>query len=342
MSVFRIVGLCLLAVFAQRPPQAEAASLPVPPRDFFGAQGSYVVDSNSLSITGPDGYKTFGFRDRGVAVFEFSDFVLLPAASLETVGTLPVAIVSQATIQVIGEVTARSGGGRGGLAGRQGVGVGAGREANDGGGGGGGFGGIGGRGMSGGAGGGAYGDLDLFLQGGSGGGGATGFFGSGTGGAGGGVLMLTAARSIDVLAAVSADGSPGSGGGYGGGGGSGGGLVLSAPEITIAATLSADGGRGGVGTFDNGGGGGGGRILIETHPGRFLNVGDISADGGRGGSSFFGVGGPGSAGVVTIRTYVPEPTSLYLVTLGAVVYTIRGRRGSSEPPQLFAKRSCRG
>jgi hypothetical protein len=312
------LGLCLALDVST----SSAASVPTtPPGDFFGVPGTYTVDSDVGAMTGPDGFHVAGTVIDGTLTFRFDDFLLLPGATIQTVGDLPVAFLSDADMMISGPIQARSGGFDGALSGGTGAGPGGGSSATDRGAGGGGFGGAGGRGHDnfgdpGGAGGPAYGDIEQMLQGGSGGGGASGFFGALGGGAGGGALRLQAAGRMTVFANISVNGQlGGSGRGYGGGGGAGGGLILSAAEIIAAAFVSADGGTGGVGTFDNGGGGGGGRILIETLPGGFLNFGTITANGGAGGSSFFGFAESGMPGEIIIRT-VPEPTALILALAG--------------------------
>ena len=245
---------------------------------FFGTQGTYTVDTDSLTFTGPDGVVFNGTNVNGVASFVFDDFLLLPTANIVTTGSRPTALVSRSDLQVNGTIAARSG-----L-----VTIGQGQDGFGQGGGGGGYGGAGGNGQdNGGAGGVTYGDLTSELLGGSNGGDTSGFFGSSSGGFGGGAIRLEAAGQLDIFGSVTANGGVGGNVGYGGGGGSGGAIFLSAPEITLAALLAADGGRGGVGTFDNGGGGGGGRILIETFENGFNNFGTISVAGGRGGSFIF-------------------------------------------------------
>lgn len=293
---------------------------------FRGTVGNYTIDSDALTLSGPNGLLVRGVLDNGTALFEFDDFTLLPTAQLTTVGSSPVSLVSNTDMDIIGRIFGGSGGAAGGLPSRTGAGMGGGSGRGSAGAGGGGFGGAGGVGHDTGAPGGSpYGDLEISLEGGSGGGGTSGFFGSSRGGAGGGALLLKAANQLNIFAPVSVDGGNGGSNGYGGGGGSGGGLFLSAPAITLASGISANGGRGGVGTFDNGGGGGGGRILIETLVGGFENFGSISVSGGRGGSSFFGSGGDGQQGVVTIRT-VPEPSALMLLAAGGCLLSIRRQR----------------
>lgn len=290
---------------------------------FRGTAGVYTIDTDTLSLSGSGGYEVFGELDRGVVSFTFDEFLLLPTASLTTTGSLPVEIVSNSSMDIIGLVTASSGGAPGGRFGASGSGLGGGRGYSENGAEGGGFGGRGGGPL----GGSTYGDLTQLLQGGSGGGGTRGFFGSSSGGNGGGALRLKSLDRMGVYANLQANGGAGGGLGYGGGGGSGGGLILSAPEIIIGSTVSADGGRGGVGTFDNGAGGGGGRILIETDPGGLELFGSLSVAGGRGGTSFFESRPSGLEGTITIRTLpIPEPTGFVLMALGvASAWRFRGR-----------------
>jgi len=281
---------------------------------FFGTQGTYTVDTDALTFSGPNGFVFNGTDDNGVASYVFDDFLLLPTANIVTTGSRPAALISNSDLQVIGTITAESGSST----------LGEGQNGIDQGGGGGGHGGLGGSGHDnfgapGTPGGVTYGDLTSALFGGSAGGGATGFFGTSTGGLGGGAIRLQAAGELQLFGNISADGGTGGNVGFGGGGGSGGSIILSAPEIILAALISADGGTGGVGTFDNGGGGGGGRILIETLENGFDNFGTISAAGGSGGSSFFGSGSSGGDGVVSFQTIaVPEPSGALLILFGAV------------------------
>lgn len=316
----------LMFVLLVSPAAASGSTL----GSFRGTHGTYTVNTDFLTMTGPEGFLAQGVLDQGMAVFEFDDFLLMPTAKISTIGGLRVALISNSNMQVIGDINANSGAFSGGSFGQDGAGPGGGSGAAGTGAGGGGYGGVGGHGHGPGKPGGmAYGDLEQILQAGSGGGGTTGFFGSSSGGHGGGALLLQAADQLDIFALVSVEGHTGGGGGdaYGGGGGSGGGLILSASAITVAGVVSAKGGRGGEGTFDNGGGGGGGRILIETLPGRYENYGTVTVAGGPGGSSFFGRGEPGEDGVITIRTLpIPEPTTLTLATLALLQLTRRRRR----------------
>ena len=267
---------------------------------FLGTQGTFTIDTDALTMTGPDGFLFNGTDDDGVASYVFDDFRLFPSANIVTTGSRPTALISRTDLQVSGTITAGSGNDVFGQA----------PDVVGSGGGGGGYGGVGGNGHdNGGSGGGVYGDLTSVLLGGSAGGGTSGFFGSSSGGFGGGAIRLQAAGEVEIFGSVNANGGNGGSNGYGGGGGSGGAIIISAQEVILGDLLSANGGRGGVGEFDNGGGGGGGRILIETLQDGFNNFGTISVAPGRGGNSFFGSGSTGEEGDVSIRTFAaPAPT----------------------------------
>ena len=272
---------------------------------FIGTQGTYTVDTDALTISGPDGFLFNGTDDNGVASYVFDDFRLFPTANIVTTGSRPTALVSRTDLQVNGTIAVESGSDV----------FGEGDDAVDRGGGGGGYGGAGGNGHdnfgeTGGTGGVVFGDLTSQLLGGSAGGGATGFFGTSSGGFGGGAIRLQAAGVLEIFGSVSANGGTGGNDGFGGGGGSGGAIILSAQQVIIAASLSANGGRGGVGNFDNGGGGGGGRIFIETPEDGFDNFGTISVAAGRGGTSFFGSGSDGQEGVVIFSPALKGDVSL--------------------------------
>jgi hypothetical protein len=307
--------------------------------DFVSLPGTYSINSDSLVMSGPNGFHVSGILENGIAIFAFDNFSLLPGASLITTGNRPAAILSVSDVLIAGGgITALGGGGKGGEPRVRGVGPGGGFPGFNffgGAGGGGGFGGMGGRGQFvnatfdfPGDGGPAYGDLTLALEGGSGGGGGktnAGF--ESAGGDGGGALEIGAFRSITIASLISADGLPGPPRGSnhtGGGGGSGGGLILHARSIVNLGTITARGGRGGDGVFENGGGGGGGRILIDTMPDWFSNAGQINVGGGAGPSDFFGAGQPGQMGVLQVRsTIVPEPGSVTLTMTVLLVFCRR-------------------
>jgi len=156
---------------------------------FLGTQGTFTVDTDALTISGPDEFLFNGTDDDGVASFVFDDFRLFPSATIVTTGSRPTALVSRSDLQVSGTIIVESGSDVFGVA----------QDAVDEGGGGGGYGGAGGNGHDnfgefGGLGGVVYGDLTAALLGGSAGGGASGFFGSSFGGPGGGAIRLQAAR----------------------------------------------------------------------------------------------------------------------------------------------------
>ena len=295
--------------------------------EFSSVAGSYVLDTDSLTLSGPQENQVLGILSDGVAVFAFDRFVLASGANLVTVGSRPAAILSLTDIAVGGSgIRVHSGGGQGGEPRMRGEGLGGGFPGFaffGGAGGGGGFGRAGGRGQLTstfhfpGDGGPDYGNLEESLLGGSGGGGSkdsTGF--QSAGGNGGGALELGALQSIEIFSLVVADGQEGQRRGFnhtGGGGGSGGGLILHAPAIVNLGAISANGGRGGAGVFKKGGGGGGGRILVDTAVSGFTNLGTLSVSGGTSPSDFFGTGTPGRPGIITVRsTIVPEPSSCFL------------------------------
>jgi hypothetical protein len=324
--------LVLIAIAALSSPPAASALLPAPV--FQSVPGTYTLDTDALTLVGPNGFLATGQSVGNIATFVFSDFQLATGANLVTQGSRAAAIRSLGSMLVGGNgIRALAAGGAGGEPAVKGQGPGGGFPGYDffgGAGGGGGYGGAGGRGQFAnptfdfpGAGGPAYGDLTMALLGGSGGGGGKtnpGF--QSAGGAGGGAIELVAAGILQVDGVgVNADGlqgQPRDSNHTAGGGGSGGGIRLHAPQITILSLVTASGGRGGDGVFENGGGGGGGRILIETLPGGFTSLGQIDVAGGTSPSDFFGTGIPGNAGVLTIRT-IPEPAAatLLLIALAA-------------------------
>jgi hypothetical protein len=322
--------ICVL-MLAGKSPGALLDPLDFTPLMSFATNaGSYSIDTDALTFSGPDGLLLHGVQSNGIAVFTFNDFQLAGSATLMSEGSVPAAILSYNDISLDGlaRMDVLAGGYQGGPVGSDGYGPGGGKVSTSwfgGGGGGGGFGGAGGAGNdsglgTGGVGGSTYGDLTLQLQGGSGGGGGKTNPGFGTaGGDGGGAIELNALSEINIRGqGLFADGLPGVGGNQtAGGGGSGGGIILHAPQINIYSVVSAQGGAGGDGVFDNGGGGGGGRIHIETCPGGFFNLGSLLVMGGDGQSDFFGASAPGVVGVVTYNP-VPEPSAFVLLGLGAV------------------------
>jgi hypothetical protein len=320
--------LILIALAAISNPSTASAFLITPA--FQSSPGTYTLDTDALTLVGPNGFLATGQAAGNTATFVFTDFQLTTGANLVTQGTRAAAIHSLGTMFVGGGgIRALAAGGAGGEPAIKGQGQGGGFPGYDffgGAGGGGGYGGAGGRGQFEnatfdfpGAGGPAYGDLDIALLGGSGGGGGKGGTGfQSAGGAGGGAIELVAGGILQIdgvgLNADGVQGQPRGANHTAGGGGSGGAIRLRAAQISILGLVAASGGRGGDGVFQNGGGGGGGRILIETLPGGLTNLGQISVAGGTSPSDFFGTGSPGQPGVLTVRT-VPEPAGATLLLL---------------------------
>ena len=294
---------------------------------FNSLPGPYSIDTDTLVMSGPSGFRATGVVDGLSAVFVFDDFSLGGSSQISAFGSRTLAILSQSDAFVGGMIDVASGGGAGGEPRQRGQGPGGGFASTNffgGAGGGGGFGGGGGRGQRSdptfefpGAGGPTYGDLSTQLEAGSGGGGGytnVGF--QSAGGDGGGGLELAAHQSILISGSIHADGQPGQPRGNdhtGGGGGSGGGILVHAPTVDHSGLISVIGGRGGDGVFENGGGGGGGRILVDTSPFGLTNAGFFDVRGGTAPSDFFGSGVPGMAGAIEFRTTVPEPTQIALV-----------------------------
>jgi hypothetical protein len=271
--------------------------------------GSYTIDTTTLSFTGPGGFSTTGVVSAGnIAVFTFDGGAISRSTFNVLLGTRPLALLFQGNADlngaganlglvnlIVGNGSAASTGGSGGNAGAGGggggSGAGVGQTGSGGGGtggGGGGFriagaggGGFGGSGGSGGppsspngdvagSGGGTYGNLQVLLQGGS-------------GGAGGG--------RFDFM-----------GFGGGGGGGGGGGVEIGALGNLIIHDLSADGGNGGAATGSAGGGGGGSGGGVFLHGNSVTLNGLLEAHGGAGGVGPPAGGGGGGGGRVLVLT----------------------------------------
>ncbi len=303
--------------------------------EFSSVPGSYTIDTNSLSFTGPEDFHVAGVDFDGIAVFAFDDFLLGPLADIEATGERPLALLSMGDLRLIehAAIYVHASGHRGGDPEQRGQGPGGGWTRSRAGGGGGGFGGVGGEGNDtsegGGWGGDAYGDLTTLLEGGSGGaGGGHNERWATAGGDGGGAVELAALNELWIGGrGVFAEGHTGIGGNQtAGGGGSGGGILAHAPRISLISTLSVRGGAGGDGAFDNGGGGGGGRLWIETEPDGLYNIGTLDVSGGSGRNDFFGSSQSGENGVLTI-TQIPEPASLGMGLTGvAAGLLLLGRR----------------
>lgn len=201
-------------------------------------------------------------------VFRFESLTIAATSSVRAVGFLPVILISEGPLTLLGELSADStrggsplmgaGDGTGGTAGTGGV-----RASLSGsGGGGGGFGTAGGRGGdvwsgsgAGGLGGGAtpMPTLEPLVGGGIGGAGGTSAMSGPRGGRAGGGIQLSSRTRVVIQGYLGAAGSGGDGGdgsgGGGGGGGSGGGLLIEAPEVVLSGDtrINVAGGGGGSG-----------------------------------------------------------------------------------------------
>ena len=289
-------------------------------------------------------YNQGGTYDSNIAVFTFSSIAIGAGVTITPSGTYPVALLSQASIDIAGTINANgtNGGNQGdGYGGAGGPGGGTGGTGSGGagqgpGGGPGGFNGLGNGswgdgGSFGGQGAGwnpylvpapTYGDLTAYLQGGSGGG-ASGanLFGSGAGGGGGGgavELGAVVAITLEPTAMVLAQGGQGGGGSaINSGGGSGGGIFLHAPSISLNGVplVDADGD-------------GGGRIAFLTQSG---TVSGNNAGVGVGGSTF---GNPGViyygvlSGDYAKVSISGQPLSLSIFTGITANLTVTGITGS--------------
>jgi hypothetical protein len=263
-------------------------------------------------------------------VVPFHTFTLNTGVTLRVVGSKPIALVADGTIDINGTLDL----GAAGAAHRNNCDAVAGANGNGGagGGGGGGFGSIGGAGgdgnsdgvaRAGGNGGTAQARPEAPLGGcdGAGGGDSTGV--GGPTGKGGGAVMLVA-TAINVASSGSVDASGGGGGfgrsgdGGGGGGGSGGFILLEATRLQIEGVIVANGGGGGEGGEATGPGNAGSRGLTATSPapGGAGNAAD-GGDGGAGGAAQLlagrsstqtkpGGGGGGGGGVGFVSFGAPQ------------------------------------
>jgi hypothetical protein len=206
-----------------------------------------------------------------------------PGCSLIAPSPYTLTVMSNATVQAGGRITADGLGYQNVFAPGAGKTYGSGNATSGGGGGYGGFGGTGTNVQA--SGGTPHGSATQLADWGSSGGGGA------AGGAGGGGLRLNVIGILRVEGTLSGDG--GNAPGQGGGGGSGGTVSLTAGSLVGSGVISANGG---AGDWPNGGGGGGGRIAIYTTDSRATNTfaGTVSAWGGSGGN-------PGGAGTVFIR-----------------------------------------
>lgn len=263
---------------------------------FNSQPGNYLVNTDTNTLTAPDGTVITGVVSGNIVVFTF-DAISFNAGSTLFFGSgaRAVALLSKGDATFAGQINLSGGGGGGAPWGGPG-GYAAGGPGQNGSGPGGGMydggaGGFGGAGRNyGGSGGPVYGDLSVKLEGGSGGAGSRGDGGGG----GGGALQLGALGTLRITGSVIADGGSGNSVFFGGGG-AGGGVLVRGQQVNIAATGSVTA-RGGDNLFNACGGGG--RILIVA--GTFTNSGFVSVAGGR--SIFVG---SGQEGVLTLPNQRP-------------------------------------
>ena len=244
------------------------------------ASGAYTLDTDALTFSGYS-----GVLSNGIAVFDFSSINVGANATVNVVGSHPLALLSQSDAifgagssfnlnggagggsdgNQAGTAGAAGGGGYAGDAGVPGVignpqyGAGpGGGYSSGGGGGGGGYGGAGGA-----NGGKTYGNLPAKLEGGSGGGGGGGatvgssgvtYFNGAGGGGGGGAIEINALGTLTLSGNLSViGGNGGSKGGNGsqpgasGGGGAGGGVLMQGNRVILTASgqINAYGGSAG-------------------------------------------------------------------------------------------------
>ncbi len=335
------------------------------------ASGSYTIDTDALTFAGNS-----GVLSNGIAVFDFSSINVAAGATVNVIGSHPLALLS------LGDATFGAGssfnlnGGNGGygqlgktpypptgangLPGSGGYIIGPGASGW-----GGGFGGGGGT-LFGRGDGPTYGNLLTKLEGGSGGGSGQSFYGGGGmyasgggGGGAGGAIEINALGNVILSGKINANGGSGGLGGYGtGSGGSGGGILLAGNRLFLTTTgqINAYGGDGNPSSTYPGSGGGGGRVTIQsTYPNGFLNQGVFNVAGG-GGSIFYNSNTNGGDGVITVNgrvTNTPAPGSLLVMAAGlagGAAFLRRKRKFQSlllfpasfdAPPESSLKRKAR-
>jgi hypothetical protein len=334
------------ATFASR--HFDACLLPAPAPALDLAAGSYVLDTDAATLSGPAGTQTLPNRveDAGVVV-SIAGLRVAVGATVRVIGSRPLIVASWSTIEVDGvidassNVTGRGAGGDSPDCASHAAGTGNSSNEGAGGGGGGGLRGAGGTGGSGDVPGGTAGGAIAapLLDGGCpGGAGGNGDQPGGPGGSGGGAVQLTARISIAIGGGVHAGGAGGTGGtdaggdadGGGGGGGSGGMIGLEAPAIAITASgiLAANGGGGGQGADMAAGERGHDATLSATRAEGGSNGGSVDGDdGGRGsgGAQLAGAiggqvgmngggGAGGGAGYIVIAGAAPQIDALAVLS----------------------------
>jgi hypothetical protein len=262
----------------------------------------------------------------GTAIVWVFTYISIDDQSQLTVGgSLPLILVSLASVDIAGQVDAsadRYDPDVPAIPGARLNGPGLGGYSNGGpqGGGGGSFCGLGGTGAMGSgaiakdsAPGTAYGSADLIpLWGGSPGGGANTGDADQANGNGGGVLQISAAKSITLDSAgyitVNGSGGVSPGDESGEGGGSGGGILLEAPTVTIRGILEANGGEGSDPNSDGADPPDDAGVAVEPgcaggqgSAGHQINGGNGNSTSGAGGESAGFGGGGGGAGRIRIN-----------------------------------------
>ena len=357
MALRRTTAATALVTILLACAEARASSLLAP--DAFASSGVLDLTSGSYTINtsgGPGGapvlsgasgviatgslYNQGGTINPTIGVLDFSNITIGYGVTITVTGANPLALLSQSSESISGEILANGAGGQPGGAGSGGAGgpggfsggagapqVSGGLGAAGGGPGGGlvTYGGIQGFGAGGAYGGGSaggigsdpvysgatYGDLTQELLAGSGGSGTGGFFDSGGsgGGGGGGAVELAANTSISIAnqsfesgGLISANGGGGAGLGPVGGGGSGGGIIIAAPSIAFSGNQTS------VEASGAGWGGGGGRILLVADSGGitengivFTQTGDVTSVGYY--TSTSPLDGGYSSGVTTVESF---------------------------------------
>jgi hypothetical protein len=326
-----------------------AAADPLNPLDFpsLGSptlpDGFYIIDTDAVQITGPNGFVTLPgtLAGNSRAVFAFASFRAGPGVSLFVHGRRPVALLSAGDLIISGGVGAGGASGASGgnstvaNPGRGGNGGAGSADGNDGAVGGSGAvtsgnPGFRGAGVGGGLGGNSYG---FGTNGGGLGGG-----GGGNGGHGGGTSFAPGSGGItygDPLASPEG-GSGGGGGGSsggaagGGGGGAGGGALelgalgtvdLRNSSITLSGGTGGQGGSGNnVAQAGGGGGGSGGSLLIH---GSIILMGQVDASGGDSAND----GGGGGGGRVSTQSVAPPDVSGVDVSGGSGAFNHPGASG---------------
>ncbi len=323
--------------WSHTPQTFDPCAIPEPSAPLELSDGTWMFDTNSGALTGPDDNATFptsalitpsgGVEVRAVSV---ERLVVSPTATLYVRGKRPLILVSwsDADLRGVIDVTSRPGMPAAGANPEGCAGAAAGPGSNDlegaGGGGGGGFGtsgAIGGTGRDGLAGAGRAGGASptgMFRGGCAGGVGGNAL--RGAGGEGGGAIVIAAREHVTLNGIITAGGAGGGaaqgGRGGGGGGGSGGYVGLAAASVVLGpgAILAANGGGGGGGSDGTPAMAGrdGQPAAIPAAPGAGQGMGSSGGAGGaldsapKPGTASHRGGGGGGGGVGIVR--IDSPT----------------------------------